>query len=90
MRVGFGYDIHRLVPRRLLLGGVQVPSELGEDGFSDGDVLIHALIDSLLGPADMGDIGSNFPPGKEEYRDISSRVAVAGNMRASPVRGWRL
>ena len=91
MRVGFGYDIHRLVPRRrLLVGGVQIPSELGEEGYSDGDVLIHALIDALLGPADMGDIGSNFPPGKEEYRDISSRVLLRDTCMRLQSAGWKL
>jgi 2-C-methyl-D-erythritol 2,4-cyclodiphosphate synthase len=91
LRVGFGSDIHRLVPgRRLLLGGVQVPSERGEEGYSDGDVLIHALIDSLLGPADMGDIGSNFPAGREEYRDISSRILLRQTCMRLKAAGWRL
>jgi 2-C-methyl-D-erythritol 2,4-cyclodiphosphate synthase len=73
MRVGFGYDIHRLVPgRKLLLGGVEIPSPVGEEGFSDGDALIHAVIDALLGPAGLGDIGANFPPGNPEFAGISS------------------
>jgi 2-C-methyl-D-erythritol 2,4-cyclodiphosphate synthase len=77
MRVGFGYDIHRLVPgRKLLLGGVEIPSAKGEDGFSDGDVLIHALIDAILTPAGLGDIGSNFPPGNSEFAGISSLVLL--------------
>jgi 2-C-methyl-D-erythritol 2,4-cyclodiphosphate synthase len=91
LKVGFGYDIHRLVPRRrLLLGGVEIPSEVGEEGHSDGDVLIHALIDSLLGPADMGDIGSNFPPGREEYRGISSRVLLRETRARLHSAGWEL
>jgi 2-C-methyl-D-erythritol 2,4-cyclodiphosphate synthase len=77
MRVGFGYDIHRLVEGRpLMLAGCVVPFELGEDGHSDGDVLIHALIDALLGAAALGDIGTHFPPGDPEYKDISSRILL--------------
>jgi 2-C-methyl-D-erythritol 2,4-cyclodiphosphate synthase len=77
VKVGMGYDIHRLVQgRKLLLGGVELPSGRGEDGFSDGDALIHAVIDALLGPAGLGDIGSNFPAGQEEYRGISSRLLL--------------
>lgn len=78
MRVGLGYDIHRLVAGRpLVLGGVQIPGDRGEEGFSDGDALIHAVIDALLGPAGLGDIGSNFPPGREDLCGISSRVLLA-------------
>lgn len=78
MRVGFGYDIHRLVPGRpLVIGGVTIPHELGEDGHSDGDVLIHALIDAMLGAAVMGDIGTHFPPGNPQFKDISSRILLA-------------
>ena len=87
MRVGFGYDIHKLVPgRNLVLGGVKIPSPLGEDGHSDGDVLIHALIDALLGSTGLGDIGTLFPNSDQKYKDISSRtlleqvmVHLAGN-----------
>lgn len=89
MRVGMGYDVHRLVPgRRLLLGGVQIPSDLGEDGHSDGDVLIHAVIDSLLGPAGLGDIGSNFPPGREDLKDISSRILLRMACSMVTLKGW--
>jgi 2-C-methyl-D-erythritol 2,4-cyclodiphosphate synthase len=77
MKVGFGYDIHRLVRgRRLVLGGVEIPSDTGEEGFSDGDALIHAVIDSLLGPCGLGDIGENFPPGDERYRNADSRTLL--------------
>jgi 2-C-methyl-D-erythritol 2,4-cyclodiphosphate synthase len=77
MKVGMGYDIHRLAAgRKLLLGGVEIPSSCGEEGFSDGDALIHAVIDALLGPAGLGDIGSNFPAGQEDYRGISSRILL--------------
>jgi 2-C-methyl-D-erythritol 4-phosphate cytidylyltransferase / 2-C-methyl-D-erythritol 2,4-cyclodiphosphate synthase len=74
LRVGQGWDLHRLVPgRRLMLGGVEIPSELGEEAHSDGDVLLHAVIDALLGAAALGDIGSHFPPEDESWRDADSR-----------------
>ncbi len=77
MRVGQGYDIHRLVPGRpLMLGGVAVPSESGEEGHSDGDVLLHAVIDALLGAAARGDIGTHFPPDDPQYAGISSRTLL--------------
>jgi len=73
MRIGFGYDVHRLVGGRpLVLGGVEIPHETGLEGWSDGDVLAHAVIDALLGSAALGDIGSHFPPGDPEYKDVSS------------------
>ncbi len=77
MRVGIGYDIHRLVPRRrLVLGGVEIPFAKGLIGWSDADVLTHAIIDALLGAAALGDIGRHFPPGDPEYKDISSLVLL--------------
>ena len=77
MKVGFGYDIHPLTAgRKLVLGGVEIHSPLGEEGHSDGDVLIHAIIDALLGAASLGDIGRYFPPGDPEYKDISSRILL--------------
>ena len=76
-RVGFGYDIHRLVKgRKLLLAGVELPFKKGEAGHSDGDVLIHAVIDGLLGAAALGDIGSFFPPEDPGFKDISSRILL--------------
>jgi 2-C-methyl-D-erythritol 4-phosphate cytidylyltransferase/2-C-methyl-D-erythritol 2,4-cyclodiphosphate synthase len=76
-RIGFGWDLHRLVPeRKLLLGGVELPSPRGEEGHSDGDVLIHAIIDALFGAAGLGDIGSHFPPSDQAYKDISSRILL--------------
>ncbi|MCX7039352.1 MAG: 2-C-methyl-D-erythritol 2,4-cyclodiphosphate synthase [Spirochaetes bacterium] len=89
MRIGLGYDIHRLVPGRpLLLGGVEIPSDRGEEGFSDGDALTHALIDALLGPAGLGDIGSNFPPGREDLRGISSTVLLERARAMVRGAGW--
>ena len=73
IKVGIGYDVHPLTPgRRLVLGGVNIPFDKGLSGWSDGDVLTHAIIDALLGAAALGDIGSHFPPGEPQYRDISS------------------
>ena len=73
MRVGIGYDVHRLVAgRKLILGGVDIPCELGLLGHSDADVLLHAIMDALLGAAALGDIGKHFPDADEKYKGISS------------------
>jgi 2-C-methyl-D-erythritol 4-phosphate cytidylyltransferase/2-C-methyl-D-erythritol 2,4-cyclodiphosphate synthase len=73
IRTGIGYDVHRLVPGRpLILGGIEIPFELGLEGHSDADVLLHAIADAILGAAAMGDIGRHFPPSDETYRGISS------------------
>ncbi|MBA7655945.1 2-C-methyl-D-erythritol 2,4-cyclodiphosphate synthase [subsurface metagenome] len=73
MRVGIGYDVHPLTSgRRLVLGGVDIPFNMGLSGWSDADVLTHAIMDALLGAAALGDIGSHFPPGEPQYKDISS------------------
>jgi len=73
MRVGIGYDIHRLVNKRpLILGGVKIPYHKGLMGHSDADVLVHAIIDALLGAIGDGDIGHHFPSSKSAYRGISS------------------
>jgi 2-C-methyl-D-erythritol 2,4-cyclodiphosphate synthase len=72
-RVGVGYDIHRLsAGRKLMIGGVEIPHNKGSVGHSDGDVLIHAIIDALLGACSLGDIGTHFPDGDPQYKDISS------------------
>ena len=91
MRVGIGYDVHPLVPEgRLVLGGVEVPFERGLGGWSDADVLTHAVIDALLGAAALGDIGGHFPPGDAAYRNISSLVLL-GNVRDELAEhGWRV
>ena len=73
MRIGMGYDVHRLVPdRKLIIGGVLIPHELGLLGHFDADVLLHAIMDSLLGAAALGDIGKHFPDTDERYKGISS------------------
>jgi len=78
MRIGFGYDVHRLVEgRRLVLGGVEIPHEKGLLGHSDADVLVHAVMDALLGAAGLGDIGRHFPDSDSQYRGISSIILLA-------------
>ncbi len=73
MRIGMGYDVHRLVnDRKLILGGVEIPYEKGLLGHSDADVLLHAIMDALLGAAALGDIGKHFPDTDEKYKGISS------------------
>ena len=78
MRIGIGYDVHRLVTgRELILGGVRIEHTHGLDGHSDADVLIHAMMDALLGAAALGDIGKHFPDTDEKYRGISSLKLLA-------------
>ncbi len=77
MRIGMGYDVHRLVEdRALIIGGVEIPYEKGLLGHSDADVLLHAIMDALLGAAAMGDIGKHFPDTDPEYKGISSLVLM--------------
>ncbi len=78
MRIGFGYDVHQLIEdRKLILGGVEVPYEKGLLGHSDADVLIHAIMDALLGAATLGDIGKHFPDTDPAYKDADSMVLLA-------------
>ncbi|HTR82387.1 MAG TPA: 2-C-methyl-D-erythritol 2,4-cyclodiphosphate synthase [Bacteroidota bacterium] len=80
-KVGFGFDVHRLVSeRRLILGGVEIPSAKGLLGHSDADVLLHAIADALLGAAALGDIGNHFPDTDSRYKDISS-LTLLENVR---------
>ncbi|NLY86515.1 MAG: 2-C-methyl-D-erythritol 2,4-cyclodiphosphate synthase [Tissierellia bacterium] len=73
MRIGFGYDVHKLVKdRKLILGGIEIPFEKGLLGHSDADVLTHAIMDSILGALALGDIGKHFPDTDDKYKDISS------------------
>jgi len=91
LRAGIGYDVHSLTPgRRLVLGGVDIPFEKGLSGWSDADVLTHAVIDALLGAAALGDIGSHFPPGESEYKDISSLVLLERIKNKLAEKGWRV
>jgi len=89
MRVGIGFDVHPLTQgRRLVLGGVDIPFAKGLSGWSDADVLTHAIIDALLGAAGLGDIGSHFPPGEPEYKDISSLVLLKRVKDELTENGW--
>ena len=82
MRIGQGYDVHRLVKdRKLILGGVEIPYELGLLGHSDADVLVHAVMDALLGAAALGDIGQHFPDTDPQYKGISS-IELLKHVRA--------
>ncbi len=91
MRAGTGYDVHPLVSvRPLVLGGVEIPFDKGLEGWSDADVLTHAVIDALLGAAALGDIGRHFPPGDPQYRDISSLVLLERTARLLKENGWRI
>ena len=77
MRIGFGYDVHRLRSgRKCILCGVEIPCDFGPDGHSDADVPVHALIDALLGAAGLGDIGCHFPDTNEEFKGISSLILL--------------
>ena len=77
MRIGSGYEVHRLAEgRKLILGGVEIPYEKGLLGHSDADVLVHAVMDALLGAAAMGDIGRHFPDNDEQYKNISSLLLL--------------
>ena len=89
IRVGIGYDVHTFVSgRRLVLGGVDIPLDKRLSGWSDADVLTHAIIDALLGAAALGDIGSHFPPGEPQYKDISSLVLLQRIRDELAENGW--
>ena len=91
MRVGIGYDVHPLTPgRRLVLGGIDIPFDKGLSGWSDADVLTHAIIDALLGAAALGDIGSYFPSGESQYKDISSLVLLKRVRDKLAENDWRI
>ena len=93
LRVGNGYDIHRLVPGRpLILGGqtLEHPAGLGLDGHSDADVLVHALMDALLGALSLGDIGKYFPPTDPKWKGADSLVLLEQVMGLVRERGWRV
>ena len=85
MRIGTGYDVHKLVEnRKLILGGVEIPYEKGLLGHSDADVLIHAVMDSILGAAALGDIGQHFPDSDDAYKGISSIRFHCRQSRGAP------
>lgn len=91
MRVGLGHDTHRLVPGRdLNLGGVRIDYELGLDGHSDADVLLHAIVDALLGAVGAGDIGDAFPDTDPQWKDADSAMFIKGAVQAVQDRGYRI
>ncbi len=90
-RVGIGYDVHTLkAGRKLVLGGVEIFYHKGLDGWSDADVLLHALMDALLGAAALGDIGTHFPPGDLKYQNISSLILLGRVKTLLNEAGWQV
>ena len=93
MRIGNGYDMHRLVPeRKLIIGGVELdhPSGLGLDGHSDADVLAHAVMDALLGALSLGDIGKHFPPEDLKWKDADSLLLLGQVVNLINDKGWKV
>ena len=91
MRVGMGYDVHKLVEGRpLIMGGVLIEHETGLLGHSDADVLIHAICDALLGAANMRDIGYHFPDNAGEYKNIDSKILLAKTVELIATKGYRV
>jgi len=90
IRVGLGFDIHRLAPgRRLVLAGVEVPSDSGPVAHSDGDVVLHAVADAILGAAGLGDLGDHFPDTEAAWKDADSARILAGAVTLAREAGWR-
>ena len=91
IRVGFGFDVHRLVEgRELWLGGIRLEHSCGRLGHSDADVLIHAICDALLGAANLRDIGYHFPDSREEYRGIDSKILLRKTVELIADKGYRV
>lgn len=91
MRVGLGFDVHTLIPgRKLVLGGVEIPCDVGLLGHSDADVLLHALMDALLGAAALGDIGDHFPDTDDRFKGISSVELLTYVMSLLRQKGYRV
>ncbi len=91
MRIGHGFDAHRFASGRpLIIGGVSIPHEQGLEAHSDGDVLIHALCDALLGAAALGDIGAHFPDSSESYAGVDSRILLRSVIDLLAENGWRV
>lgn len=89
MRIGQGFDVHRLVEGRdCIIGGVKIPHNKGLDGHSDADVLLHAICDALLGAAALGDIGKHFPPTDNQYKGIDSRALLREVVRLLVGHGY--
>ena len=91
IRIGEGWDTHVLVPgRKLIIGGVEVPHTMGLLGHSDADLLLHAIIDALLGAAALGDIGKHFPDTDARFKGADSRALLLETARLLTERGWRI
>ena len=91
MRIGQGYDVHRLVEgRKLIVGGVEIPHEKGLLGHSDADVLLHAICDAMLGAAALGDIGRHFADTDAKYKNIDSRILLRETLHLVREQGWRV
>lgn len=91
MRIGHGYDVHRLKENRaLIIGGVTIPYEKGLDGHSDADVLLHALTDALLGAAALGDIGRHFPDTDAKYKDVDSTLLLKAAVQLLKEEGYHV
>jgi 2-C-methyl-D-erythritol 2,4-cyclodiphosphate synthase len=91
LRIGLGYDIHRLEEGySLILGGVKIPFHKGLAGYSDADVLIHALIDAMLGAIACGDIGTHFPPGDEKFKNIDSTLLLKQTNNILLDKGYKI
>lgn len=90
-RIGYGFDVHKLVKdRELILGGVSIPYKLGLAGHSDADVLLHAIMDALLGSLALGDIGTHFPDTESNYKDIDSRILLKDIKRKIRNAGYEI
>ena len=91
MRTGLGYDLHRLVRgKKLMMGGVHIPFKKGEKAHSDGDVLLHAITDALLGACGMGDIGEFFPPSDKKWKDANSSELLSTVWEKISAQGWKI
>lgn len=91
MRIGHGYDVHRLVEgRKLILGGVDIPHEKGLDGHSDADVLVHAIMDSVIGALALGDIGLHFPDNDMQFKNIDSLILAKKTAELLKENGYKI
>ena len=91
MKIGHGYDVHKFAQdRKLILGGVDIPCSMGLDGHSDADVLVHAVMDSVIGALGLGDIGLHFPDNDKKYKNISSLVLAKETAKLLNDRGYKI
>lgn len=91
MRIGIGYDVHKLSEgRKLIIGGIEIPHEKGLLGHSDADVLVHAIMDSIIGALALGDIGKHFPDTDDKYKDINSMELLANVYRTMKEKGYSI